>query len=273
MILFKNILIPIDGSDDAEVAVKKAVELYEPFKTRVHLVYIIKSRVRFSLFQSSSDQLHRKAEILLGALRKLISENDGCGVTSSVMEESNPTYSLGSHILKHEIDLMIICRKKRVGFFSFQVDEERIAKRTGCPALTITPGSLQHPVRSILLPVDSLLPQRKIQLALAFAKKYNAKIHLVIAMNPGSANGREYIDAFYIAYKMLKECGHTPQYKVLPGMDSLPSLLHYAEDVNAGMILLQPEKRSSITSLIHKKVSGLISPLSALQVLTLQPYI
>jgi K+-sensing histidine kinase KdpD len=140
--------------------------------------------------------------------------------------------------------------------------------------LTVTQGCLNHPVKLILLPVSTSVPERKIQIAIEFARKNNGHIHLVTWLKgDDEMSSKTRIDAFYKTYKILKECGYPPQYKILSGFDSREVLLQYAYRVNADLILLSSENESFITGLIKKTITNLLQPLSALHVMMLHPNI
>ncbi|GAC1443909.1 MAG: hypothetical protein NVSMB63_12990 [Sediminibacterium sp.] len=284
MIPFKNILIPVDSLVQAHVAVEKALELYEPAHTTLHLVctdqqennlnplQLFKNIVtyitnRTNLYQSAADKL----AILT---RQIASQYPDCPVKNSIGQEYLNAASLTRHIAQEDIDLVIIAKKKERPYFFPRCESisVELAKKSNIPILTVTPGCLNHPIKSILLPVNTTVPERRIQVALAFAREYNAHIHLVTLLDNNTVETKARIDAFYHTYKILSEYGHSPQYKILQGADSAEILLRYAYLIKADMIMVSEEKKSSFFGLMHHKITDLLHPLSALHVLTLKPY-
>ncbi len=104
------------------------------------------------------------------------------------------------------------------------------------------------------------------------SQKYNGLIHLVTLLDDADEDhSKMKVDIFYKTYKILQECGYTPQYKILSKYESHEILLRYAEEVNADLILLNPEKNSFLPKITVNTIVDFISPLSHLQVLMIKP--
>lgn len=286
MVPFKNILIPVDSVYNSQIALDKAMELADTLETTIHLVSVIRfdtlwqrlfyteAIVKQQRYFAKRKQLAEKKITTLKEKIKLLSPNTV--VTSTVMIETATTDNLIKYAQQHEIDLVISTNQKASkGFSLFRKDVgEHLARKGNVAVLTVTKGCLNHPIKSILLPVTSFVPERKIQMALAFAKKFNAHIHLVTLLdNNNDVTAKIRIDAFYLTYKILTEYGQSPQYKILQGSDTDAALLHYADQIKADMILVNPEKNTRIPGFIRSKITDMLTPLSALHVLTLKPYL
>jgi len=285
MATFKNILIPIDSLYNAQIATEKALELSDPAQTTLYLVAII----RFDSFWQKlfytdiilerQPQVNKKkllARKKIEALRERIAViSPQTPIETAIISETAISDNLMQYALQHEIDLVIAThRKRRSGFSFFRKDAtEELARKANLAVLTVTKGCLNHPIKSIILPVTSFVPERKIHMALAFSKKFNAHIHLVTTLDSNDVNTRVRIDAFYLTYKILTEMGHSPQYKILQGSDSDLALVHYARQVKADMILINPEKKKIFPRFFQGKITDMLQPFSALHILTLKPYL
>ncbi len=277
MLPFKNILIPLYTYDHTIMAVERAFELYSPEHTVIHLVgSSLKPNYDWNkLWTKFTDAIEFKQQnrqlnssIGLHEMEKLTSDIRASHPRSQVIIEwltDMPTDQYLLHyIRRHTIDLILMVKSKNhypLPFFA----------TIPAPVLTITPGCLNHPIRSILLPIQSFVPEVRIQASLEFAKKFNAQIHLVTILDSNELNTKENVDAFYLTYKLLTEYGHSPHYKILQGKDSIALLLRYADQVKADIVMVTPEKKRSFFGLLNTQVTDLLHPLSALQVLTLKP--
>ncbi|MEN9299874.1 MAG: hypothetical protein RLZZ429_2187 [Bacteroidota bacterium] len=284
MIPYKNILIPIDSLHSAQVAAEKALELSDPAETCIHLVSVIRfdslwQRLLYTeaIVKQQRYFIKRKAlaEKKNEAIKTRITQiAPSTIVKTSVIIETAISDHLIKYTLTHQIDLVINTQKKTgTGFNWFKKDwSEELARKASVAVLTVTKGCLNHPIKSILLPVKSFVPERKIQVALAYAKRYNAHIHLVTLLDNNDSTAKIRVDAFYLTYKILSEYGHAPQYKILQGADSDAALLRYADQIKADMILVNPDKKKRIPGLMRQTITDMLNPLSALHILTLKPH-
>ncbi|MFZ6025189.1 MAG: universal stress protein [Bacteroidota bacterium] len=285
MATFKNILIPVESLYNAQIAAEKALELSDSTQTTLHLVTIIRfdSFWQKLFYTDVISQIHphvKKKKLL--ALKKLevlqsriAAISPHIPVESSVITETAISENLLRHALQHEIDLVIATNQKHRSKFSFSNKDigEDLARKANIAVLTITKGCLNHPIKSIVLPVTSFVPERKIDMALTFARKFNAHIHLVTMLDNNDVNTKIKIDAFYLTYKILSEMGHSPQYKILHGSDSDTALIRYANQIKADMLLVNPEKKKILPGFFQGKISDMTQPFSALHILTLKPYL
>ena len=285
MPIFNNILIPVDSLYNAQIAAEKALELSDASQTTLFLV----ATIRFDSFWQkllytdiiAQRQPHLNKKKLLAqkkieTLRNRIAAiSPDTTVETAIITETSISENLLRYALEHEIDLVIATNQKKQSQFSFSKKDigEELARKANLAVLTVTKGCLNHPIKSIVLPVTSFVPERKIDMALSFARKFNAHIHLVTMLDSNDVNTKIRIDAFYLTYKILSEMGHSPQYKILHGNDSDIALVSYANHVKADMILINPEKKKILPAFFQGKIKDMIQPLSALHILTLKPYL
>lgn len=285
MIPYKNILIPIDSVHQAQVAAEKALELSDPSETCIHLVSVIQlqsfwQRIFYTksfiqkqqYFTKRSAIAARKIEAIKATIANI---SPHTVVKTSIIIEIAISDQLIKYAVQHDIDLVVNTHKStRSGLNWLKKDwSEELARKASVAVLTVTKGCLNHPIKSILLPVKSFVPERKIQVALAYAKKFNAHIHLVTLLDNNDSTAKIKVDAFYLTYKILSEYGHPPQYKILQGADSDAALLRYADQIKADMILVNPHKKKRIPGIMRQKIADMLNPISALHILTLKPYL
>lgn len=283
MLPFKNILIPVDQAEHACMAVEKAFELCTFNATTIHLVSIVQtgsSWNRSGIIANLWNQLanasatrqatERKLNVLSKKIKVLY---PSCTIAKTVISNHLVSTHLLQYIHQQAIDLVIFVKdhSHRSWSNTGQKVWMTLAKNEPTPILTITPGSLNHTIKSILLPVHDSVPDRRIRAALEFAKQYNAQVHLVTLLDSNDSAAKARVDAFYLTYKMLAECGHSPHYKILQGRDSAELLLHYAGKIKADLVLVTQEKKASFPFFTQHSFTDLLHPLSALQVLMLKP--
>ena len=285
MIPYKNILIPIDSLHQAQVAAEKALELSDPSETCIHLVCAIRFNSFWERFFYTKTFVKKQryftkrntiAERNIGAIKNKIAElSPQTIIKTKIIIETAMSDQLIKYTIEHNIDLVVNTHRSsgsKLNWFKKDWSEE-LARKASVAVLTVTKGCLNHPIKSILLPVKSFVPERKIQVALAYAKKFNAHIHLVTLLDNNDSTAKIKVDAFYLTYKILSEYGHPPQYKILQGADSDAALLRYADQIKADMILVNPNKKQRIPGVMRQRMTDMLNPISALHILTLKPYL
>ncbi len=285
MATFKNILIPVDSLYNAQIAAEKALELADSSETTLFLVATIRfdsfpqkllyNSIPFqkkSYLERKQAFLRKKLETLKERIQKISSLTK---TVTIIITETTISDNLLRYAQEQQIDLVIATKEKnRSGFSFFRKDiTEDLARKASLAVLTVTKGCLNHPIKTIVLPVTSFVPERKIEMALAFARQFNAHIHLITMLDNNDITTKIRIDAFYLTYKILSESGHSPQYKILHGSDSDAALVRYANQVKADMILVNPEKKKILPVFFQGKITDMIQPFSALHILTLKPYL
>ncbi|NCT92900.1 MAG: universal stress protein [Chitinophagaceae bacterium] len=285
MTLFKNILIPVESVPQTQLALDKALELCDTAETTLHLVAVLRNESVWERlfnnelitpdnlrFRKRRKQAERRLETLRG---RLLTQVPDAVVTTTVILYSPLTDHITSFIRRHQIDLAIVgrqrSRKRWLDWLGGHPNDD-ITDKGNVPVLSVTPGCLKHSIKSILLPVHSFVPERKIEMALSFARKFHAHIHLVTVIDSNNTESKIKVDAFYLTYKILAECGHSPQYKILQGEDSHDTLMRYADQIKVDLILLNPEKKSVWPLRMSTERSHPVNPLSGLHILTLKSY-
>lgn len=280
MLPFKNILIHEDFTESSNVAIAKVMEMYNPYTTQIHLVHVYKYNPIFSLdwagFATSVTTFSKEDadQNLRLKVNQICTEYNGCRVTGILLEtDETVTKSLSRYILDYNIDLVITNRESEpLGLFeNSALDTYELTQNTNCAVLSLTAECLKHSIRSILLPVSSFIPERKIKTAIAMSKQFKACIHLMGMSFVSSPENKENMSAFYNTYKMFRECGYEPLYKIVNATGKPSDIYNYATEIKADIVLADPEKQNGFLKWIGKWFNKASQPLSSLQVLFIMP--
>ena len=170
-------------------------------------------------------------------------------------------------------DLVIIAKKSNHSWFPFlnKIVPSRLVKNTGIPALTVKPGAFNNKIRTILVPVNDYECKPKLEVIASLCNKFNVKIHLVTFLNDGLQPTDDNASSLLNVYQWIKS-SHSCQieYAALRENNKARTLLKYAQEINADMMLLYAEKETRI-GWMDKHISDLIPPGSKMQVLSVQP--
>jgi len=262
-IAFNTILIPVDFSQNTEIAVKKAAELGGRDGIELHLLHVVKAGADV---EAAFEQLEEMIRVKYPAVRVRTHVLQGRSVQRVIIE--------CARLLQPQ--LIVIGKSdppRRWAFFK-GVSPDVIAKRSDCPVLTVKPGSADSKTRVILIPIGNFLPERKLEWAVALAKKYRAQIHLLAIQDRQESKEWALPQVFLKAYNQLREHLHHPiEYSATGKQGTAKAALNCAEMIMADMIVVNPETESGVSGFAgYRHISDLLGKDSKIQVLDIEPY-
>jgi len=274
-VTFNNILLPVDFSINTEVAVKKTIGLIEETKPVVCLYHVINpsplNLVKSNHVSSNYSKLYKQAE------EKMLQWQNSIQETFPYVEV-RPAIEIGGKIEKGIIrkaksmmpDLIVIGQKTRHSWFRFfnKVSVNRVAIQSNCPILTVTPESMRQTIKSIVMPVGSFVPKRKIEAIAALRRKFRIRVYLVTVRDKRTKQFSP--DAILETYGLLKQIIRGPlEYHVLHSNNVPKAALEFADQIHADMLLVDPEKESMLTSFHVRNTHDSIYKNPHLQILTI----
>ncbi|HEX5152942.1 MAG TPA: universal stress protein [Parafilimonas sp.] len=280
---FSNILVPVDFSINTDVAIEKAIWLAVPGSSIVHLLHVQKriSKTRDDLIDGLSVAAFRpqvysyeKAGTKLQQLKaKIEMSSHNLTVATHIIQDEDVQKGITCFGKQLHPSLIIIAESssyKRFPFFK-KVNISALAKQTNCPVLTVKPGSRPNRMKSVVLPVRSFVPERKIELLSALTRNQRPVVHLVSMYNDECFNGRA--GAFLDAYRTLSDyLGYPVEYKTLKGGNIAKALFEYAQFIMADFIIVNPGEETKISAIYGTDVSDIVTPDSRLCVLMAEPF-
>jgi hypothetical protein len=282
--IFNTILIPVDFSINTEVAVKKCLEIIEPVGARIIMLHVERKNAAWRMSRLKNPigidrfplrYYFNEKQKKLFEWRSVIQERlPGSEVEAKIVRASNVETAIIQESVMTKPDIIIIgknCRHSNLPFLN-TVSSNHIAKKTGMPVLTVKPGSIYNKVKSVVVPVGSFVPRRKVELIVALRKKFRISVHLVTLLrnktNANDFSGYALLDT----YRFLRDVAQCPlDHEVLHGDNIAKSSLKYAQQIKADLLLVDPEKENRLASFPGKYISDELMPDSRLQILTVQP--
>ncbi len=268
---FNNILIPVDLSSNTEISVTKAIELAGFGPTIIHILHVVNPRTKNTA--AFRDEINAD----LNKWKKII-ENTVTGTKVYIdVLSGKPTENIIIQKAKAtNAQLIVMVRNTKRSWIRFKkpISSSTIAKETQSAVLTIQPGVLLNKIKSIVLPIRSFIPKRKVDMLARFINNKGITIYLVSIIDQ-QANDLEYSStsqALIETYRILKEAANCQiVHKLINHNNLAKTLLLFAESVRADMLLLNPEESQiwSITGV--RDFSCLLKRQSRLQVMAIGP--
>jgi len=195
--MFRNILVPLDGSTFGEHALPLAASVARAAGATLHVVHIHKTLeatyAELQIFDSTLDQDLRKHENLYLADIKRRLERTLPGKVQTFNKEGGVAETLKKHAAEFDADLIVMTTHARgmLGRFWLGSVADEMIRESPTPMLMVHPGGqrpdFDHDVlpRNILLPLDGTkVAERILQPASELAKLSGGTLSLLRIMSP-----------------------------------------------------------------------------------------
>jgi nucleotide-binding universal stress UspA family protein len=264
-IAFNTLLVPVDFSQNTDVALKKAAELAGKDGAELHLLHVTRTR---STVDAAFDRLEEMIHGQYPAVRVRTHILQGRSVQRTIIE--------CAELLQP--DLIIIGKSGSPKRWRWPwlrgISPDVIAKKSNYPVLTVKPGSAGSRTRVILIPIRDFLPERKLEWAVLLAKRFRAQVHLLAIQERQENKDWALPQVFLKAYHQLREHLHHPiEYSATGRQGTAKAALSCAELIMADMIVVNPETESGVSGFAgYRHISDLLKKDSKIQVLDIEPY-
>lgn len=273
--LLKQILVVIDFSDTSRSVIENIIPIANEMDCDVHLLHIVKPSILPVLVDSQhiiATRGHHVAEssnTLMQWQTNFISQVKKGRYLFTHCVQGNEEKQIREYALRHHIDLVVLTHHRPYPWSKLltRINIDKLARRVQCPVLNMPdPESLRF-IHNIVLPVTNALPLRKIMFASYLAKYQDARIHLVALQEDKEASHEE---NHYLmkAYQLLRDNTNlSVECHPVNGDNIAGTTLHYAEQVKADLIVVQPGKEAELPGLLNNIFSRFLFSASRIPVM------
>ncbi len=229
------ILIPIDFTEQSLTAVKQSYNLAKYTHSRLVLLYCYEKR-GMERFEEMKE-LAKKTEQESGL------PTDFMTVKGNVYEE---TYKVAKEIGS---TLIMVGLESHIEFKDiFKSSAFSMIRKSPCPVITIRGRENRDGCENILLPLDlSTESREKVDVAIQFAKYYNASIRLLAIFSPSDEGYENQLLAYSHQVKQfIKSKGIPCSNKSIGTDDISKTVVEYANKIEADLIIVMNKPDLSI---------------------------
>jgi nucleotide-binding universal stress UspA family protein len=280
-----TILVPVDFSENSELAISKAMELCQEGKeSTIHLFHTQALRSgRFSYVISQIKKIvtqkrgSSKAKDIARQLKDLRLQIENRRNDIKVLCWLNNGNSVQDEIAKKArhlaADLIVIGKRSRRTLFPFfnTVIPGELALVTGVPVLIVKAGSLHQKIKTVVIPIYQKSPVNKLEILPILGNKSRQNIRLVIFKddnNKDTGSRQLLLDTF----RMLKsQSPNVVNYEVLEGANRAKALVKYCNKVGADVLIVYPGSETRVSNWFASHISDLMPPASKTQILAINP--
>jgi nucleotide-binding universal stress UspA family protein len=143
--LFKNILVPYDGSSYSIHAFKIAVDMAKKYGSKITIATCLESDFRTPWYgydsRARNSILKKQKEVLQKSISKLeaSTKNNKVMITSKILQDQSAVKAIVSFAKTNKIDLIVMGSHGRSGFDRFLLGSvaNGVSQKVKCPVLII----------------------------------------------------------------------------------------------------------------------------------------
>lgn len=276
----KKILIPIDFSETAMLAIEHAAFTAQLFKADLVLLHvverhwekfnIISPEMRVDVPGNMIETIEKKLEETAADIRAKYGVKSTC-----ITSEGNIFSEVISISKEQEVDLVVMGTHGTSGFVEFFLGSNayKVVTQAECPVITVQRHATKLGFKDILLPIDNSSHSRqKVSYAVMLAKQFASKIHIAGLMDSTDETERkkfeiklEQVEAY------VKKNGLVSTRTVLPDTNQARSTYDYAKIVGADLIVIMTDQDEDITGRLMGTYAQQIVNHSKIPVMSIRP--
>lgn len=250
---YRNILVPYDFNEQAEIALSQSYNLARMLKLDIMLLYVHEeTKMLGKLFSADqSDDMVKKIEAELAAFAEQKSKETG--LTINHMVARGKVYAKITEVAEMvQAQFIILGKESSINTIEPTVgaNTSRVIRNAKCPVITISADMHYNGCRSILLPIDLTQESRqKVKWAIELAKMFNSTVKVLTIL--WSVNHKEIkkqlLTKMAQVQKFIQERNINCTAEMIEAdseSDMVPSLLVYAKqqgDIDLILIMTQQE--------------------------------
>ena len=267
----KNIIVPIDFSEDSLKGIELALLFSEKAETHIQLVYVQKKSSDYNSpghFEEEKGWANKKFKEVIAHYEPKLKNNSTIG---SIIKSGKIYKEIVSQVESYQEAMVAASTHGASGFEEFFMGSNafKIISATEKPVLTTRTGNVPRQISKIVMPIDVTIDTRqKVPFTAALAKFFGAEVHIITI---SSSKGKRIMDRLNAyakqaaGYLKAREVSHRT--KSLFGENVVDLVVVYADSVDADMITIMKEQSKSLSlmsNLTHQLLNRATIPVITL---------
>jgi len=142
--LFQNILVPVDLSNQSTRAFKVALDVAKKYNSKITILTCLEASASHHLFyesRASSQQIKKQSKVVKKHFEKLesIAEKNNISIKSKILTSESAVNSIVTFAKSRKHDLVVIGSHGRTGFDKWLLGSvaNGVSQKTTCPILIV----------------------------------------------------------------------------------------------------------------------------------------
>ncbi|MCK4855130.1 MAG: universal stress protein [Bacteroidales bacterium] len=267
----KNIIIPIDFSEDSQKGIELALLFARNQYTNVQLVYVQKKSSDYNspgYFEEEKKWAEKKFKEILAKFEPRM-ENDS--KLRYIIKSGKIYKEIVSQVESYKEAMVIASTHGASGFEEFFMGSNafKIISATEKPVLTTRTGSIPEDIKNIVMPLDVTIDTRqKVPITAELAELFGAEVHIITVSSSRGQRITNRLEAYSRQAAGYFTAKKVPfRQKSLYGENIVDLTVVYADSVNADVITIMKEQSRNLTfmgNLTHQLLNHATIPVLTL---------
>ncbi len=267
----KNIIIPIDFSEDSQKGIELALLFARKQYTNIQLVYVQKKSSDYNspgYFEEEKKWAEKKFKEILAKFEPRM-ENDS--KLRYIIKSGKIYKEIVSQVESYKEAMVIASTHGASGFEEFFMGSNafKIISATEKPVLTTRTGSIPEDIRNIVMPLDVTIDTRqKVPITAELAELFGAEVHIITVSSSRGQRITNRLEAYSSQAARYFHAKRIPfRQKSLYGENVVDLTVVYADSVNADMITIMKEQSRNLAfmgNLTHQLLNHATIPVLTL---------
>jgi nucleotide-binding universal stress UspA family protein len=273
----EKILIPIDFSETAFIAIEHAAFIAQKFKAELVLLHVVERHwEQFNIIQPEL-VVPNPSEITQVIEKKLEQVASDIfakyGVKSTAITSDGSIFSeIVAVADEHNVDLIIMGTHGTKGFVQFFIGSNtyKVVTQSNCPVLSVQKHAESVNYKNIVLPIDdSMHSRQKVNHAISIAKAFDSTIH-IIGLHESGGDKKFELKLEQIE-EYIQKSGSRSTRKIFKDTNQARVSHEYAKAINADLIIIMTDQDENITGRLLGTYAQQIVNHSEIPVLSIRP--
>ena len=261
-----KILVPVDFSKKSECAVKIAAQIGKKINSEIHLLHLVElpsgiidmgAGSNFSI--PASMMYLRKVKEKIINLKKIFFDTDQ--IIKHAIKFENPFEGIKNYAIKNNANLIVMGSKGVSDFEEMIIgsNTEKVVRTSNIPVIVVKTDANKFKFKNLIF-ASNYDEENKVAFKdfLAFAKKFNSKIHLLkintINNFESSFVTTEKIKNFIKDFDLQRKT-----INIYNDISVVKGIINFAKEIDADLIALTTHGRSGLSSLFNGSIAKSVS--------------
>ncbi len=249
----KNIIVPIDFSEESLNGLRMAVLLANKFESKIQMVYVQKSTSEVNRvgFAEEKKKALQSFETLKGDFGSMLYDAD---CLEYIVKKGKIYREIVNQAEAFTNSVIVTSTHGASGFEEVFIGSNafKIISAAKIPVITVRHGVVPREIKNIILPIDSSADTRqKLPITALIASAFGAEVHVLGVTSTKS----EDIESKIMAYskqvcEYLADQGIKYTSKFISGINTVDSSISYAMGVDADLVSIMTEQNDSLVDYV-----------------------
>lgn len=279
MSTIKNILIPTDFSETAELAVAHGAHMAHLFKAKIYLLHSVETTIYTGgpgepVMIAEAEKIYNMGLEQLKKVAQDITEKYDVEIVTLTVS-GKPAAAITQAVTDNNIDIIIMGTHGASGFEEFFMgsNAHKVVNLSTVPVISIRITTTNLGFSNIVMPIsNSLHSRQKVNNVIDIASKYNSTVHILGLLETSDASDNNKFEIKITSVKHLfDKAGVKYTVKEVRGHNPAVEAMKFSEEVNGDLIVIMTDHESDLTGMFLGTVAKQIVNHSKIPVMSIRP--